>query len=520
MPYQVNNGTRRSSVQFGVGRTIWAGSPAPVIPEMVLDGLPGFIAWLSLLFVIVGSIQAPWVVFVVTAVVAVYNAARMLMAGIANLMGLGLIARWETTDWHAKYEQDRDAESLVWDAVLHVVAIPNYKEELMILRQTLERLAQQPLAATQVVICMAMEAGEASSITKADTLRAEYADKFRHFLVTMHPKGLSQELQGKSANEAWAIRSVKRQLVNDMGYDIDNIIITICDADSLIHPKYIECLTYHFTTSKIRHAMVWQGPIRYHSNIWEIHPALGLVHAYSAAWELAYLAAPWWDPMPISTYSLSMRMADEVGYWDTDVIAEDWHMFIKCFFRREAKLQLGRIYLPFSGHAATGDSFLEACKNRYSQTLRHAWGAKEMGYTIAQMIERPEVSFFRSIRLVFRVAHDNVMAGAGLIILTLGVALPILLHPNIVSGNLQPLFIVMQIASVLVTLLGVVFWIIDLKLRPARPRPWTLQEVILTLLSFPMLPILTLIFMAIPVMQAQTRLLLGMPIQYRVARKV
>ncbi|HVO43317.1 MAG TPA: hypothetical protein VMT34_11870 [Aggregatilineales bacterium] len=519
MPYQVN-GTRRSSVQFGVGRTVWVGSPAPAVPEMVLDGLPGFIAWLSLLFVIVGSIQIPTVIFVLATAVAMYNAGRMALAGIANLMGLRYINRWEKTDWRVEYERRRTADSLAWDDVLHVIAIPNHREELSILRQTLDRLAMQPLAKTQVAVVMAMEAGEPSSTTKADALRAEYASKFRHFVVTLHPKGLSSELQGKSANEAWAIRSVKRQLVADMGYDIDRIIITICDADSLIHPHFIDCLTCLFATSDRRHATVWQAPIRYHSNIWDIHPALGLVHAYSAAWELAYLAAPWWDPMPISTYSLSMRMADEVGYWDTDVIAEDWHMFIKCFFRRGGKLQLGRIYLPFSGHAVTGDTFLEACKNRYSQTLRHAWGAKEIGYTIGQMIERPEVSFWRSLQLVLRVAHDSVMASAGIIMLTLGTGLPLLLHPTLLTSQMLPVVIVLQVVSVVVALLGMVFWRIDLSLRPPRPHPWTVKEAILTLLSFPLLPILTLIFMTVPVMQAQTRLLLGMPIQYRVARKV
>jgi ABC-type uncharacterized transport system involved in gliding motility auxiliary subunit len=56
--------------------------------------------------------------------------------------------------------------------------------------------------------------------------------------------------------------------------------------------------------------------------------------------------------------------------------------------------------------------------------------------------------------------------------------------------------------------------------RPPRNRRMTLRERALTLLSFPLLPVLTLIFVALPVLQAQTRLLLGVSLQYQVARKL
>jgi hypothetical protein len=35
---------------------------------------------------------------------------------------------------------------------------------------------------------------------------------------------------------------------------------------------------------------------------------------------------------PVSTYSISMKLAEQVEGWDTDHIAEDQHMFLKCFF--------------------------------------------------------------------------------------------------------------------------------------------------------------------------------------------
>jgi hypothetical protein len=486
-----------------------------------LDAIPGFLAWLTLGLVILGAVYAPYWAYSVAALVSVYIAGRMFLGGVGSVLGLKLIRKWEATNWRAEYERHRTPTSMAWEDVLHLICIPNYKEEMSILRQTLQRLAESPVAKQQVAVLLAMEAGEANAGLKAITLKDEFKDCFKDILITIHPKGLYGEVQGKSANENWAVRCAKRHFVDEGGYSLDQIVVTICDADSLLHPLYLECLTSQFATSRLPHATVWQSPIRYHSNVWAIHPVLGLVQAYSSAWELAYLAAPWWHPLPISTYSLSLRLADEVDYWDADVIAEDVHMFIKCFFRRNARLHLGRVYLPFSASSVTGNTLIEACKNRYQQMVRHAWGAKEVGYTVSQILERPSAAPLRAQQMLFRVTHDHIMAGAGWIILTFGQALPLLLHPGLAQAlTSTPQFMMMQAALLLVGVLGFAFWWVDMRLRPLRPGPWTLKEVLLTLFSFVLLGPLTVILVALPVMQAQTRLLLGMPIQYRVARKV
>jgi hypothetical protein len=520
VPYQ-SGGNRRNNVQFGVGRTVWNGSTPQAIPERVFDGVPGFLAWLSLLLVVAVAVTAPLVMFTVAAAIGIYLALRIILAAYANLNGLQLIREWEAIDWRQEYERRHTPDSLAWDDVLQVVVIPNYKEELVTLRQTLDRLALQPIAKRQLIVVLAMEAGEPTAGAKAATLEAEYKHCFRDMFSTLHPRGISGELQVKSANLTWAVRTTKRILVDELGYDLDHIVVTTSDADSLLHLKYLEALTFLFALSPKRYSTVWQAPIRYHSNVWNIHPALGLIHAYSSAWELAYLAAPWWSALPISTYSMSLRLADDVGYWDTDVIADESHMFIKCYFRRGGQLELGKIFLPFSGCAVTGNNFLDACKNRYAQSMRHAWGSKEVGYTLAQMIERPEVPFGRGLQILLRVAHDNIMAGAGWVIMTVGAQLPLLLYPHLlVDGWHLPQFILLQGSLVIVGVIGVAFWWLDMRIRPPRKKPWTAREVFMTVISFPLLPILTVIFLALPVIEAQTRLLLGIPIRFKVARKV
>lgn len=519
VPYR-SAGNRRNSVQFGVGRTIWLGTRPAVIPERILDMIPGGLVWLGLVVVVLGAYYAPMALILGAALLAFYSAVRFSLAGVAAVWGLRLVRRWKAIDWQAEYKRRATADSLPLDAVHHVVIIPNYKEDILTLRKTLDSLAAQSCAAQSINIVLAMEVGEVGALQKGAMLQAEYDRRFEHFFVATHPKGLSGEMQCKSANQAWAGRWAKRTMVDEMGYDINQLVITTMDSDTTWHPSYFESLRVLFATNPKRYSTYWQAPIRYHGNVWAINPLMRILHAYSSAWELAYLAAPWWQGLPMSSYSMSLRLLDNVGYWDPDVIADEWHMYIKSFFQREGDVSLQPIFLPFWANATAGDGFLQAVRERYLQTLRHAWGAKEIGYTIAQMNETPQVSFWSGFNLLFRVAHDNLLAGVGWVIMMLGSQVPMLFHPELVRDNFSSApFILLQISLAMVTILTIVFWILDLRIRPPRPQPWTIRERVYELASLPLLAIMTLICVALPVVHAQTRLMWDIPIQFRVAAK-
>jgi hypothetical protein len=75
-------------------------------------------------------------------------------------------------------------------------------------------------------------------------------------------------------------------------------------------------------------------------------------------------------------------------------------------------------------------------------------------------------------------------------------------------------------AIVTTVILAIVFWFQDVQVRPPRTHPQTISERLWTMLSFPLMPVLMLIVLAIPVVQAQTRLMLGQSLQFRVSKKV
>ena len=537
MPYTSDN--QRQPHPSEVGRSIWGGAPLPPIPERVLDGIPGFIAWLVLLLSIASAVAFPLTLMLTAAFVAAYSALRFLFAGIANGMGNRKVKTWEALDWYQKYVEVEDEVGVAWDDVHHLVIIPNYNESLEILTRTLNHLRLQHNAKARISIILAMEGGEPNSYRKAQFLQRHFSSHFANVYYTVHPRGLIGEMQCKSANLSWAAKWYIDKVVDVENLDIDNIVVSTMDADTRWHKKHFAALTYLFAVSKDRHRTFWQAPIRYHGNIWQVNPLMRIINTYATAFELAYLAAPWWMAMPMSSYALSLKLLEQSGNWDTDVIADEWHMLIKAYFATDGKVSLQHIYLPFLADSTTGSNILHSIKNRYSQSLRHAWGSKEVGYMLAKLIENPHVVSWNSLKLLLRLAHDILLAGAGWIVLTIGSQLPVLFHPEIAPVQLDtfvastdklayvaeglsrghPAWTLLAISGITMIFLVIVFQIQDYRIRPPRLVPYTFSESLQELLSIPFMLVLTLFVVALPTLVAQTRLLLGIPLQFMVTDK-
>ena len=473
------------------------------------------------------------------ALVASYSALRFCLAGIANAMGMRRVSEWEAIDWYQKYLDNRGPTSLQWDRVHHLVIIPNFNESMKILSRTLDHLSAQRNAKEQISVLLAMEGAEPESFQKAQNLHRQYADQFANLYYTIHPRGLIGEMQCKSANLSWAVNRFLDNIVDESEIDTDAVVLTTMDADTRWHPNHFAALTYHFAINEDRHRTFWQAPIRYHGNIWQVNPLMRIINTYATALELAYLAAPWWMAMPMSSYSLSLRLLEQSGNWDTDVIADEWHMLIKAYFATGGQVTLQHIYLPFLADSTAGANIFQSIRNRYSQTLRHAWGSKEVGYMLAKLIEYPQAFSINSVKLLLRIAHDILLAGAGWIILTVGSQLPVFFHPDIAPvkvdafmaasdklahvlegfANSHPAWLLLAISSIVMIVLVVVFQVQDYRIRPARVAPYTLSESLLELLSIPFMLVLTLLVVALPTLVAQTRLLLGIPLQFIVTDK-
>jgi len=129
-----------------------------------------------------------------------------------------------------------------WEGVTHFVILPNYQEDLEILRLAANSIAASKIATEQIVLVMAMELREEGSVAKAELLRLEFEASFLAFVATFHPPGLEGETPGKSSNTRWAANQVFESEIPRLQVDMENVILTVADADSEFHCEYYPAL--------------------------------------------------------------------------------------------------------------------------------------------------------------------------------------------------------------------------------------------------------------------------------------
>ncbi len=131
-------------------------------------------------------------------------------------------------------------------AVHHLVVVPNFNEPEDILSRTLQSLAVQAGARQNMTVVLGMEAREPEARDKAEALLARYKGSFYGMLATFHPSDLPGEAPGKGTNETWAVRRAREELVERLGIPPEQIVVTVIDSDSILHPCYFAELTRQF----------------------------------------------------------------------------------------------------------------------------------------------------------------------------------------------------------------------------------------------------------------------------------
>ena len=480
-----------------------------------MEIFPGVFSWSLILFPFWGSLIFPVAVAYYVIAFDVYWLYRSISTAFLAVIAHFRMQAAETYDWMGDVSVFPD-----WKRVHHVIIIPTYKEPLKTLRRTLDGLRHQTIPKTQITVVLSFEEREEEAARKkAGTLKAEYGSAFAHFMITFHPD-LPGEVAGKSSNTSWAARFAKRELVDRRGFDITYMTVTSEDADAVLHPNYLAALTYSFLDHPKRHRRIWQAAIVLYNNIWRV-PAP--IRVLATIWSVMsmFLLMRRDRLINFSTYSTSMKLIDEIGYWDVDVIPEDYRLFFKSYFHYKGDLEVEPIFLPVYADAAESTSYWKTMVNQYEQVKRWAWGVSDDPYIIKRWLEAKDISFWDKTIRVAKVLEDHFLWPVNWFAITLGAILPPLINEDFsrtVLGKTLP-----QVSSAILTLSLVsllVILIIDARSRPPRPADVSLLKRLFQPFEFILLPIVGFFFNALPGIDAHTRLMLGRYIEYRVTEKV
>lgn len=480
-----------------------------------LEILPGTLSWSLIIFPIWGAFLVPTLVAYYIIAFDVYWLYRSIWTATLSLMAHFRLKAAQEFDWLGEAKSFLD-----WKKVHHIVVIPTYQEPLYILRRTLKGLAKQTFPRENLTVMVGFEKREGEAAQKkAKKLKKEFKGVFGNLMTAFHPDILG-EVKGKSSNTAWGARLAKERLIDKQKVDINYVTITSNDADAVVHSQYYSYLTFKFLDDPDRYAKIWQSAIQFYNNIWRLPAITRAYNRVSSVVQVGILMRR--DRLiNFSTYSISLKLVDKIGYWDTDVIPEDYHMFFKAFYATRGKTEVEAIFLPTYCDAAESKTTWGTLVNQYEQTKRWAWGTSDDAYVIYKWLTVPNMPFWeKTVRLVY-VFKDHVLWPVNWFAITLGANIPPLLNKEFnrtIIGKTLPQISSGILTMALVALVVIIF--VDWQQKPKAPEGTAKWKKILSPFEFVLLPIAGFFFTALPGLDAHTRLMLGRYLEYRVTEKV
>jgi len=373
----------------------------------------------------------------VTAMITFASMLWVSNLAFSSLRGAYKLREAGEVDWNSLLEDLQNKDPTAND-VMHIVLLPNYKESEPMLKETLENLGRSPMARSRTRVVLAMEAREGpQGREKADRLIAGTQHLFADVFATYHPENLPAEVAGKSSNTQWAYREALRHIGPIlMQCDLSRVFVTVGDADTLWHPHYLSALTYQglMMSAEERVWTIWQPPVLLMRNILSVPMMTQASSHATTIFEMAGLAnQKFWPAFAYSTYSVTLALAShpEVDGWDADVIAEDHHMFCKCYFaalwdsahsalsdgQKKQKVDTSMIrpqtvvqpiWLPAVCFLVESpDGYIASHWARFQQARRHSQGIVELGYVLLQYARLTRYTGF--FELPFR-THGSILS--------------------------------------------------------------------------------------------------------------
>jgi hypothetical protein len=404
------------------------------------------------------------------------------------------------------------------DELIHLALIPTYTEPLEKLWHTVKALADADWPKERKICAIITRETDAGGIENVATLRAEFGDAFAEFIHILDPlePGI---VVGKSSAMAWGGKHLYRYLVREKGMDPRRILVTDLDSDFRVHPSYFAYLSWVHLTDANRDTQLYQ-PIPYlHNNIWQAPVLQRLFAAVLTQLQM------WRSVLPeklvsFSSYSTTLNMIHEVGYWATDAIPEDSRFYWKSYFRYGDRFRAVPLFIPIYGDAVRARTYWRTMAEQYIQARRWAWGVTDIPFVIENAIVHTEIPFWSRFWRVLNLFGEHINWAIAPFVITFGAAVPLLMNPAFAEttlGQNLPLYASVMLTMGLVSLLVLV--VVEHLIVPRRPSEWGPVQRAISYAQWLALPFVGVIFSCLPALDAQTRLLTGRYLEYRVTEK-
>jgi len=406
-----------------------------------------------------------------------------------------------------------------YQSLKHFILIPNYKEHLHKLEETIEELIKNDYPdKNSLYLILAFEKREEEAIDKSQLISREYKKYFKKIISCYHPLATNEE-PGKASNQTFAAKIVD-EFVMKYNFDRKNVLITICDADSKLPKNYFSYLSFEYLKDKNRLFHFYWAPVLLYNNFWQLPFMVRMQATLSSILRLAFLSQKE-NLIQVSTYSTNLWLLKKINFWDTDIIPEDWHVFFQAFFTFGGKVKTIPLFTIVNGDAVFSGGTMKTLANRYEQEKRWAWGVTDVGYVLKKFFQTPNIDFWAKFKKITFIIETHLFWPTSFFILTISASLPPLINPSFrrtVLGLLLP-----KLSALILTLSSgmlILYIYLDIKLRQKVNMKTSFSNLPLLIVQWYLLPVVSFFFSSLPALDAHTRILLGKKLEYKVTEKV
>jgi hypothetical protein len=401
--------------------------------------------------------------------------------------------------------------------IWHVALVPTYTEPYEKLYETVKALADSDYPCDRRMVAIITRETDLQGRDNVARLREIFGDRFAHFFHILDPLEPGVVV-GKSSAMAYGGRWLYRELTM-LGFDPKQVIVTDLDSDYRVHKQYFGYLTYKFVTDRDRFRRLYQPVPMFHNNLWQCPLPVRLVAVSTTHIQMWRHLTPE-RLVSFSSYAVSLRTIHEVDYWATDAIPEDSRFYWKSFFRYSGQFRAEPLFIPVYGDAVRARSYPRTLVQQYTQIRRWAWGVTDIPFYIDNALYHTEIPLRERVARLFDLWLDHITWAITPFIMIFGAALPITLNQTFAAatfGQQLPVYTAWLLSGAMAALLVLIF--IEDQLAPPRPVGWAIWMRMVSWLQWICLPVVGVIFTNLPALDAQTRLLTGRYLEYRVTEK-
>jgi hypothetical protein len=399
----------------------------------------------------------------------------------------------------------------------HVALIPTYTEPFEKLRDTVGALADADYPRDRMMVAIITRETDEQGRENVAKLRELFGDRFLHFFHILDPlePGI---VVGKSSAMAYGGRWLYRELVR-LGFDPQDVVVTDLDSDYRVHPQYFGYVSYTFLTDPDRYRRLYQPVPMFHNNLWDVPVPVRLVAIGATQVQMWRSLTPE-KLISFSSYSVSLQTVHEVDYWATDAIPEDSRFYWKSFFRYSGAFHAIPLFIPMYGDAVRARSYPRTLVQQYLQIRRWAWGVTDIPYYIRNAFAHSEIPRWTRVRRLFDLWLDHINWAIAPFVILFGSNMPLLINSDFgqtTLGQNLPLYAAWLLTGAFCCLLVLIY--VEEQIAPPRPASWGLRHRVFSWVQWVLLPLVGLIFSNLPALDAQTRLMTGRYLEYRVTEK-